>query len=153
MVIIYSKWFSHPAVDALQLEWFALPAVSGMLFEAGGIQFPGKQSQVAVFQGICNHQVPHFLAGIPCLRLPSGISWTSRDITSARLDIHSSFHKTELLHRQTLGKSMGIDMAQPCWQDKVASEISFAVLQSFASNGVTMVDHHLQAEQFMTHFK
>ena len=33
----------HPtlkAIDAMNLEWFALPGVSGMLFEVGGMQYP-----------------------------------------------------------------------------------------------------------------
>ena len=29
-----------PELDKLDLEWFGLPAVSGMLMEIGGIQFP-----------------------------------------------------------------------------------------------------------------
>ena len=29
-----------PEIEKMNLEWYALPAVSGMLLEIGGIQFP-----------------------------------------------------------------------------------------------------------------
>jgi len=54
---------------------------------------------------------------------------------------------------QTFGKALKLDMSQPNWRDRVAAEVSHAVLHSFANAGVTMVDHHQQAEQFMAHFK
>ena len=39
------------------------------------------------------------------------------------------------------------------WRDKVNTEINIAVLDSFVRAGVTIVDHHTQADQFMEHFK
>ena len=32
--------FSLKAIDELNLEWYALPYVAGMMFEVGGLQFP-----------------------------------------------------------------------------------------------------------------
>ena len=34
--------FRYPALDEMRLEWFALPAVSSMMFDVGGIQFPAS---------------------------------------------------------------------------------------------------------------
>ena len=31
---------SFPGIEKLDLEWYAMPGVSGMLMEVGGIQFP-----------------------------------------------------------------------------------------------------------------
>ena len=32
---------SIPGISEMNLQWFGLPGVSGMMFEAGGLQFPG----------------------------------------------------------------------------------------------------------------
>ncbi len=39
------------------------------------------------------------------------------------------------------------------WKDKVNTELSVAVLHSYVADGVALVDHHSQADQFMDHFK
>ena len=39
----FEKHFSHPTIPQLAdlgLKWYAIPAVSGMLLEVGGVQFP-----------------------------------------------------------------------------------------------------------------
>jgi len=52
-----------------------------------------------------------------------------------------------------MAKALELDLSQPSWRDRAASEMSAAVLYSFSQAGVTMVDHHAQSEQFMTHFQ
>ncbi len=39
------------------------------------------------------------------------------------------------------------------WKDRVNTEVSVAVLHSFYGEGVSIVDHHTQADQFMEHFR
>ena len=34
------SYFRLKVIDDLNLEWYALPMVAGMMFEAGGLQFP-----------------------------------------------------------------------------------------------------------------
>jgi len=38
------------------------------------------------------------------------------------------------------------------WKDRVNTELSLAVLHSFNSAGVAIVDHHTLSDQFMAHF-
>ena len=50
---------------------------------------------------------------------------------------------------------MGLDVRNPAslWKDKVLVEINIAVLHSFQSQNITIVDHHTAAESFMKHYE
>lgn len=56
---------------------------------------------------------------------------------------------------QEIGQCLGVETKNnvTLWRDRVATEISQAVLHSFTKAGVTLVDHHTQSDQFMTFFK
>jgi nitric oxide synthase oxygenase domain/subunit len=56
---------------------------------------------------------------------------------------------------ETIGEALGLNMSSQAslWMDRVNTELNVAVMQSFADDGVTMVDHHTQAEQFLDHFR
>lgn len=48
---------------------------------------------------------------------------------------------------------MGLDTRNPTslWKDKTLVEINIAVLHSFQSQNITIVDHHTASESFMKH--
>ena len=116
----------HPTIEAitnLNLKWFGLPGVSSMMFECGGLQFPG-----APFAGWYQ-----------------GTEVANRDF----LD-HQRY---DLLN--TIGEAMGLDTSSnfSLWKDEVALELNRAVLSSYKEAGVSMVDHHTQADQFVSHMQ
>lgn len=48
---------------------------------------------------------------------------------------------------------MGLDTRTPTslWKDKALVEMNIAVLYSFQSRNITIVDHHTASESFMKH--
>lgn len=50
---------------------------------------------------------------------------------------------------------MNLDTRTPTslWKDKAVVEMNIAVLHSFQSRNVTIVDHHTASESFMKHFE
>ena len=52
---------------------------------------------------------------------------------------------------EEFGKALDLDTSSTTnlWRDKVNTEINIAVLDSYVKAGVTIVDHHTQADQFM----
>lgn len=50
---------------------------------------------------------------------------------------------------------MGLDTRNPTslWKDKALVEINIAVLHSFQTLNITIVDHHTASESFMKHFE
>lgn len=112
------KWFSD-----LGLRWYVLPAVSSMLFDVGGVEFPG-----APFNGW------YMSTEIGCRNL-------------------SDIKRYNML--ETVAQRMGLDTRTPItlWKDRALVEINVAVLHSFQSRNVTIVDHHTAAESFMKHYE
>ena len=55
----------------------------------------------------------------------------------------------------TIGEAMGLDTSSnfSLWKDEVALELNRAVLSSYKEAGVSMVDHHTQADQFVSHMQ
>ncbi|KAJ9597797.1 hypothetical protein L9F63_011405 [Diploptera punctata] len=116
---------SHPTFDwfeKLDLRWYALPAVSGMLFDCGGLEFTA-----APFNGW------YMSTEIGC-----------RDLCDP--------HRLNIL--ETVAVRMGLDTRTPVtlWKDKALVEINVAVLHSFQSRNITIVDHHTASESFMKHY-
>ena len=116
----------HPtnqAINSFELEWLGLPFVAGMMFEVGGLQFPA-----APFSGWY-----------------TGAEIATRDF----LDIQ----RYNLL--EPLGQAMGLDINNnsSLWKDKVSLELNVAVLASYQKTGVSIVDHHTQSDQFISHMK
>ncbi|KAG0723989.1 Nitric oxide synthase [Chionoecetes opilio] len=112
------KWFGE-----LDLQWFGLPAVSGLMFDCGGLEFPA-----APFNG---------------WYMVSEIG--TRDLCDP--------HRLNILG--AVGKKMGLDTQNfaSLWKDKALVEVNIAVIHSFQSANVTIVDHHSAAESFMKHFE
>nr|XP_056713755.1 nitric oxide synthase, endothelial [Euleptes europaea] len=117
---------SHPSLEWFQelgLRWYALPAVSNMLLEVGGLEFPA-----APFSG-----------------------WYMSSEIGMRnfCDPHRYNILQEVAQRMGLDTRMTLSL----WKDKAAVEINLAVLHSFQLAKVTMVDHHAATESFMKHLE
>ncbi|XP_033173190.1 nitric oxide synthase isoform X2 [Drosophila mauritiana] len=112
------EWFSD-----LGLRWYALPAVSSMLFDVGGIQFTAT-----TFSGW----------------------YMSTEIGSRNL---CDTNRRNML--ETVALKMQLDTRTPTslWKDKAVVEMNIAVLHSYQSRNVTIVDHHTASESFMKHFE
>lgn len=56
---------------------------------------------------------------------------------------------------QTVALKMNLDTRTPTslWKDKAVVEMNIAVLHSYQSRNVTIVDHHTASESFMKHFE
>jgi nitric-oxide synthase len=116
----------HPRYDwfaDLGLKWFALPAVSGMWLEIGGVSFPA-----APFSGWY-----------------VGSEIGARDL--ADIDRYNALPEIG----QLLGLDTGSNRS--LWKDRALIELNEAVLWSFAETGVAMVDHHTVTRQFLMHEK
>ncbi|XP_002021672.2 nitric oxide synthase [Drosophila persimilis] len=112
------EWFTE-----LGLRWYALPAVSSMLFDVGGIQFTAT-----TFSGW------YMSTEIGCRNL-------------------CDTNRRNML--ETVALKMNLDTRTPTslWKDKAVVEMNIAVLHSFQSRNVTIVDHHTASESFMKHFE
>ncbi|XP_050084413.1 nitric oxide synthase isoform X1 [Anopheles aquasalis] len=110
------KWFAE-----LDLRWYAVPMVSGMLFDCGGIQFTAT-----AFSGW------YMSTEIGCRNL-------------------CDTNRRNLL--EPIAIKMGLDTRNPTslWKDKALVEINIAVLHSYQSRNITIVDHHTASESFMKH--
>ena len=101
-----------PEVEELGLEWYALPAVSSMLMEIGGIQYP-----TAPFNGW----------------------YASSEI--ANRDLTDEF-RYDMLEEIAEAMEFDTSDLTSLWKDKTSIELSVAVIHSFAQQNVTIVDHH-----------
>jgi nitric-oxide synthase, bacterial len=111
----------RPWFEDLQLKWYALPAVSGMLLQIGGVKYPA-----APFSGWY-----------------VGTEVGARDLADIQ---RYNVLPTVAKH---LGFDTRSDRS--LWKDRALVELNAAVLHSFAQAGVAMVDHHTVARQFMLH--
>ena len=112
----------HPDFDwfrELGLQWYAVPVISDMLLEIGGIEFTA-----APFNG-----------------------WYMETEIGSR-----NFGDAERYNLlPEVARRMGLDMTSRhgLWKDRALVELNRAVLYSFERAGVTIVDHHTAAEQFV----
>ena len=116
----------HPRYDwfeQLGLKWFALPAVSGMRLEIGGVTFP-----VAPFSGWY-----------------VGSEIGARDL--ADTDRYNALPQIG----KRLG--LDTDSNRSLWKDRALIELNEAVLWSFTEAGMAMVDRHTVTRQFLIHEK
>ncbi|RWS08551.1 nitric oxide synthase: salivary gland-like protein, partial [Dinothrombium tinctorium] len=112
------EWF-----EELGLQWYALPAVSNMLLDVGGIEFPA-----APFSGW------YMVTEIAC-----------RDLCDA--------HRYNILEKVGKKMGLDTRSNVTLWKDMALVEIHVAVLDSFQKAGVTIVDHHTASESFMKHLE
>lgn len=112
---------SHPDHDwfaELGLRWYAVPIVSDMILEIGGIRYPA-----APFNGWY-----------------MGTEIGSRDLGD------TDRYDTLPAIASRLGVETANDRS--LWKDQALTVLNQAVLHSFDEQGVRIVDHHTAAEQF-----
>ncbi|KAJ8725465.1 hypothetical protein PYW08_003648 [Mythimna loreyi] len=124
--IIMEVRMDHPNYDWFQdlgLRWYALPAVSGMRMDCGGLEFTAT-----AFNGW------YMGTEIGCRNF----------CDSNRFDILESV-------AQKMG--LDTNMTVSLWKDKALVEVNIAVLYSYHRDNVSIVDHHSASEQFMKHME
>jgi len=116
----------HPELDwfaSLGLRWYAVPVISNMQLEAGGICYPA-----APFNG-----------WYMCTEIGS------RDLG----DVARYNQLPEIASRMGLN----ITDDRTLWKDKAVTELNLAVLHSFSTAGVTITDHHTESVRFLKHLE
>lgn len=109
-------WF-----EELGLKWHALPAVSNMVLDAGGVRYPA-----APFSGY------YMETEIAARNFGDAERYNLLPVVADRMD-------------------PAMRSRDPFWRDRALVELCAAVLYSFRQAGVTMVDHHAASRQFMEH--
>jgi nitric-oxide synthase len=109
-------WFA-----GLGLRWYAVPVVSDMSLEIGGIRYPA-----APFNGW----------------------YMCTEIGSRNLSDAGRYNLLPVIARE-MGLSTASD--RTLWKDKAMTELNLAVLHSFAAAGVTISDHHTESARFLQH--
>lgn len=112
---------SHPEVPAftdLALKWYAVPIISSMKLEIGGIEFPA-----APFNGW----------------------YMGTEIGARNL---ADEHRYNQLPAVADLLQLNQKSASSLWKDRALVELNVAVLHSFREQGVSIVDHHTAAIQF-----
>lgn len=111
----------HPNTDLLDrlgMQWFAMPAVSGMALDMGGVQFTAAPS-TGIYQGT--------------------------EIGSVNLGDPRRYN---LLPEVAQALGLDVSQRNPLWRDQAMVELNRAVLHSFAEAGVRIMDHHTLSESF-----
>ncbi|WP_308636810.1 nitric oxide synthase oxygenase [Paenibacillus silvisoli] len=121
--IVLEVPLSHPDYPTfeteLRLKWYAVPFVSNMRLEIGGLHYTASP-----FNG-----------------------WYMGTEIGAR-NLADPFRYNML---PAVGALMGLDTSREAtlWRDRALVELNVAVLHSYKSQGVTIVDHHTASKQFM----
>jgi nitric-oxide synthase len=110
------RWFAD-----LGLRWHAVPAISSMVLEIGGIRYPA-----APFNGW------YMGTEIGARNLGDAGRYDMLPAVAARLGLDTG------------------DEAS-LWRDRAVVELNVAVLHSFREHGVTITDHHTESRRFLTH--
>jgi nitric-oxide synthase len=107
-------WFSE-----LQLKWNALPVISDMVLEIGGIRYPA-----APFNGW----------------------YMVTEIGSRNLGDFSRYNKLPLIAEKM---GLNVNGKDRFWKDRALIELNYAVKYSFEKAGISITDHHEASDQFM----
>ncbi|SER83745.1 nitric oxide synthase oxygenase [Salipaludibacillus aurantiacus] len=114
---------THPdiaEINELELEWYAVPAISDMLVEIGGLEYPA---------------------------VPFNGWYMGTEIGARNFADESRYHKLPEVAKKI---GLDLSKASSLWKDRALVELNRAVLYSFQKNGVSIVDHHTAADQFKT---
>ncbi|WP_410872005.1 nitric oxide synthase oxygenase [Nocardia sp. A7] len=111
----------YPWFAGLGLKWHALPAVSNMDLDIGGVCYP-----FAPFNGW----------------------YVGTEIGARNLSDADRYNMLPLI-ADMMG--LDTSSVRTLWRDKALIELNHAVLHSFRASGVHMVDHHTVAKQFCDH--
>jgi len=110
------SWFG-----TLGLRWYAVPVISDMYLEIGGVRYPA-----APFNGW----------------------YMGTEIGSRDLGDSGRYHQLPVIAAH-MGLSTATD--RNLWKDKAATELNLAVLHSFTTAGVAITDHHTESVRFLQH--
>lgn len=121
--LIQEVRLSHPKIEQfpdLQLRWYSVPIISDMQLEIGGILYTA-----APFNGW----------------------YMETEIGSRNLGDTGRYNLLP-----AVADLMGLDRSTntTLWKDRALLELNRAVLHSFKEAGVSIVDHHTAADQFVT---
>ncbi len=108
-------WFAD-----LDLKWHAVPIISGMLLEIGGIHYPA-----APFNGW----------------------YMLNEIASRNFGDEKRYNLLPAIAR---AMGLDTSQKTQLWKDRALLELNEAVLYSYQQAQVSIVDHHQAAEQFMS---
>ncbi|WP_084962480.1 nitric oxide synthase oxygenase [Thermoactinospora rubra] len=112
------EWFAE-----LGLRWHAVPAISDMCLEIGGICYP-----CAPFNGW------YMGTEIGARNFADADRYAMLPEVARRLGLDTSTERT-------------------LWRDHALVELNVAVLHSFERAGVTMTDHHTESRRFLKHLE
>ena len=112
-----------PSIAELGIKWYALPVISNMRLEIGGISYTA-----APFNGW----------------------YMGTEIGARNLGDVSRYNLLPLIARAI---HLDTRYDRTLWKDLALVELNRAVLYSFALAGVTIVDHHTASRQFVQHEK
>ncbi|XP_032236183.1 nitric oxide synthase, brain isoform X2 [Nematostella vectensis] len=124
--LILEVKLKHPKYDwfeELGLRWYALPAVSCLCLDVGGIEFPG-----------CPFNGWYMVTEIGARDLGDPCRYNMLEPVAKKLGLDTKSNAS-------------------LWKDISCVEINVAVLYSFQEAGVTITDHHTASETFMKHFE
>lgn len=110
------QWFAD-----LQLRWHAVPAISNLCLEIGGLCYPA-----APFNGW------YMGTEIGARNLADVYRYDLVPVVADRLGLDTTGERS-------------------LWRDRVLVELNVAVLHSFDAAGVTVADHHTESHRFLTH--
>jgi nitric-oxide synthase len=108
------NWF-----EKLGLKWFALPVISDMILEIGGILYP-----TTPFNGW------YMLTEIGTRNLADEERYNLLPLIAEKMGLNTKNNKS-------------------LWKDRALTELNQAVLYSFQEQKVTITDHHAAAKQFL----
>ena len=112
------RWFAN-----LGLRWYAVPVISDMYLEIGGICYPA-----APFNGW----------------------YMGTEIGSRDLGDSGRYDQLAVIAAH-MGLSVTSD--RNLWKDRAMTELNVAVLDSFSTAGVTITDHHTESVRFLQHIE
>lgn len=107
------EWF-----DELRLKWYAVPIISNMGFEIGGIVY-----EAAPFNGW----------------------YMGTEIGARNLADEQRYNMLPTIAKKM---GLSTTKASTLWKDRALIELNYAVLESYKKHGVTIVDHHTASHQF-----
>ncbi|MEV5324763.1 nitric oxide synthase oxygenase [Nonomuraea sp. NPDC052634] len=113
----------YPWFAELGLRWHAVPAISNMCLEIGGLCYP-----CAPFNGW------YMGTEIGARNLGDEARYNLLPVVAERLGLDTSTERS-------------------LWRDHAMVELNVAVLHSFERAGVTMTDHHTESRRFLTHLE
>ncbi|MEV4802086.1 nitric oxide synthase oxygenase [Nonomuraea sp. NPDC049421] len=113
----------YPWFEELGLRWHAVPAISNMCLEIGGLCYP-----CAPFNGW------YMGTEIGARNLADADRYDLLPVVAERLGLDTSSERS-------------------LWRDHAMVELNVAVLHSFERAGVTMTDHHTESRRFLTHLE